>query len=274
LTRTARARKWIARNPTVVGYVLLGCAVASLLIGAVLIYYYVSFSRIIDARLHGERERSLPRVYARPLEVRRGETLTEAELIARLNDLGYAQRTTVQAPGEFAIARNAVLLTPRTGSFSGKTIRATFPAPSPVRRASGPPAAPPRGITALEVTTGAGKPVRADAVTHDPPLLTALMTSGAREKRRRVSLEAIPKRMQEAVLAIEDQSYYSHPGVNPVSVIRSVVVNAVGGNRYPVGGSTITQQLARMFFLTDEFNSELASGTRSYRRKVQEGGTG
>jgi penicillin-binding protein 1B len=244
--------------------------VASLLIGAALIYYYVSFSRIIDARLHGERERSLPRVYARPLEVRRGETLTEAELIARLNDLGYAQRTTVQAPGEFAIARNAVLLTPRTGSFSGKTIRATFPAPAPVRRASGPPAAPPRGITALEVTTGAGKPVRADAVTLDPPLLTALMTSGAREKRRRVTLEAIPKRMQEAVLAIEDQSYYSHPGVNPVSVIRSVIVNAVGGNRYPVGGSTITQQLARMFFLTDEFNSELASGTRSYRRKVQE----
>ena len=163
-----------------------------------------------------------------------------------------------------------MLLTPRTGSFSGKTIRATFPAPAPVRRASGPPAAPPRGITALEVTTGAGKPVRADAVTLDPPLLTALMTSGAREKRRRVSLEAIPKRMQEAVLAIEDQSYYSHPGVNPVSVIRSVIVNAVGGNRYPVGGSTITQQLARMFFLTDEFNSELASGTRSYRRKVQE----
>jgi penicillin-binding protein 1B len=270
LTRTTRARKWIARNPTVVGYVLLGCAVASLLIGAVLIYYYVSFSRIIDARLHGERERSLPRVYARPLEVRRGETLTEAELIARLNDLGYAQRTTVQAPGEFAIARNAVVLTPRTGPFSGKTIRATFPAPAPVRRASGPPAAPPRGITALEVTTGAGKPVRADAVTLDPPLLTALMTSGAREKRRRVTLEAIPKRMQEAVLAIEDQSYYSHPGVNPVSVIRSVIVNAVGGNRYPVGGSTITQQLARMFFLTDEFNSELASGTRSYRRKVQE----
>ena len=269
MTRTARARKWIARNPTVVAYVLLGCAVASLLIGAVLIYYYVSFSRIIDARLHGERERSLPRVYARPLEVRRGETLTEAELIARLNDLGYAQRTTVQAPGEFAIARNAVLLTPRTGSFSGKTIRAAFPAPAPVRRASG-PQAPPRGITALEVTTGAGKPVRADAVTLDPPLLTALMTSGAREKRRRVSLDAIPKRMQEAVLAIEDQSYYSHPGVNPVSVIRSIVVNAVGGNKYPVGGSTITQQLARMFFLTDEFNSELASGTRSYRRKVQE----
>src|SRR3989440_8900732 len=180
-TRRALARKWIARNPTPVRYALLACAVGSLVAGALLIYVYVSDSRIIDARLHGERERSLPRVYARPLEVRRGETLSEAELVARLNDLGYAQRPAVQAPGEFAIARNAVLLMPRAGSFSGKTIRATFPAPAPVRRASAPPAAPPRGITALEVTTGTGKPVRAEAVTLDPPLLTALMTSGARE---------------------------------------------------------------------------------------------
>jgi penicillin-binding protein 1B len=266
----ARARTWVARNPTTVRYILLGCSVASLVIGATLIYFYVSFSRIIDARLHGERERSLPRVYARPLELRRGEALTAAELIARLNDLGYAQRTAVGAPGEFAIARNAVLVTPRSGSFKGKTIRAVFPVPPPVRRASRTPPRAPRGITALEVSSATAKPVRAEVVTFDPPLLTALMTSGAREKRRRVGLDTIPKRMQEAVLAIEDQSYYSHPGINPFSVIRAVIVNAVSSNRYPVGGSTITQQLARMFFLTDEFNSELQTGTRSYRRKVQE----
>ncbi|HEY3091881.1 MAG TPA: PBP1A family penicillin-binding protein [Vicinamibacterales bacterium] len=268
-TRLVRVRKWIARNPTPVRYILLGCSIASLVIGATLISFYVSFSRIIDARLHGERERSLPRVYARPLELRRGEALTAAELIARLNDLGYAQRTAVEAPGEFAIARNAVVITPRAGKFGGKTIRATFPAPPRVRRGGRAPA-PPRGITALEVSAGAAKPVRADAVTFDPPLLTALMTSGAREKRRRVELDAIPTRMQQAVLAIEDQSYYSHPGVNPFSVIRAVIANAVSGNKYPIGGSTITQQLARMFFLTDEFNSELQTGTRSYRRKVQE----
>jgi penicillin-binding protein 1B len=269
-SRRVRARKWISRNPRIVRYVLLACSIASLVVGATLIYYYVSFGHIIDARLQGERERSLPRVYARPLEVRRGETLSEQELIARLNDLGYAQRPTAQAPGEFAIIRNAVLITPRTGDFSGKTIRATFPAPRAVRRAGGPPPPPPRGITALDIMNGTAKAIRTDAVTLDPPLLTALMTSGAREKRRRVLLETIPKRMQQAVLAIEDQSYYSHPGVNPFSVIRSVIINAVGDNKYPVGGSTITQQLARMFFLTDEFNSELATGTRSYRRKVQE----
>jgi penicillin-binding protein 1B len=270
VTRTARVRKWIARNPTPVRYILLGCSIASLVAGAVLIYYYVSFSRIIDSRLHGERERSLPRVYARPLELRRGELLTELELIARLNDLGYAQRPMVGAPGEFAVARNAVLFAPRAGAFSGKTIRATFPAPPPVRRAAARPPPPPRGIIALDVTAGAGRPVKADAVTLDPPLLTALMTSGAREKRRRVELASIPKRMQEAVLAIEDQSYYSHPGVNPFSVIRAVIVNLFSRGKYPIGGSTITQQLARMFFLTDEFNTELQSGTRSYRRKLQE----
>jgi penicillin-binding protein 1B len=166
--------------------------------------------------------------------------------------------------------RNAVLISPRFGEFSGKTIRATFRAAPPVRRAGGPPPTPPRGITALEVTAGLGEPIEAEAITLDAPLLTALMTDGAREKRRRVSLAVIPKRMQDAVLAIEDQSYYSHPGVNPFSMLRSLLVNAFGSNKYPVGGSTITQQLARMFFLTDAFNNELASGTRSYRRKVQE----
>ncbi len=270
MKRSARVRKWIARNPTPVRYLLLGCSIASLVAGALLAYYYVSFSRIIDARLHGERERSLPRVYARPLQLRRGESLTEAELIARLNDLGYAQRQTAAAPGEFAIARNAVVFTPRSGAFGGKTIRATFPAPAPVRRASKRPPLPPRGITALDVSSGAAKASRAEAVTLDPPLLTALMTGGAREKRRRVTLEAIPKRMQEAVLAIEDQSYYSHPGINPFSVLRAAILNVFSRNKYPIGGSTITQQLARMFFLTDEFNSELQTGTRSYRRKVQE----
>jgi penicillin-binding protein 1B len=264
----ARARTWISRNPTPVRYALLGCAVASLVAGAVLIYYYVAFSHIIDARLSGERERSLPRIYARPLALRRGETLTEQELVARLNDVGYAQRPAAQAPGEFAIERNAVLITPRTGELSGRIVRATFPAPPPVRRAASPPSAP-RGVVGLEVITGS-KAARVDAAVLDRPLLTALMTSGAREKRRRVSLDIIPKRMQQAVLAIEDQSYYSHPGINPFSVIRAVVINAVSRNKYPVGGSTITQQLARMFFLTDEFNSELQSGTRSYKRKFQE----
>src|SRR6185503_13556083 len=55
-------------------------------------YYYNRFARLIDTRLHGERQTVLPRVFARPLELRRGQSLTDRQLIDRLNDLGYAQR--------------------------------------------------------------------------------------------------------------------------------------------------------------------------------------
>src|SRR6185312_2954669 len=66
-------------------------AVPTVVLGIAAGYYYVTFARLIDARLHGERDRVLPRVYARPLELRRGESMTNRQLIDRLNDLGYAQ---------------------------------------------------------------------------------------------------------------------------------------------------------------------------------------
>ena len=63
------------------------------------VYYYVSFSRLIDQRLHGERDRVLPRIFARPLEIRRGQSMSNRQLIDRLNELGYAQRARAEKPG-------------------------------------------------------------------------------------------------------------------------------------------------------------------------------
>ena len=60
-----------------------------------------------------------------------------------------------------------------------------------------------------------------------------------REKRRRVPLATIPMRMQQAVLAIEDQNFYLHPGVNPFTTIGAVLTNVFGDKPYLVGGSTI-----------------------------------
>ena len=105
-------------------------------------------------------------------------------------------------------------------------------------------------------------------------MLSGLVT-GTREKRRRVPLSAIPSRMQQALLAIEDRRFYSHPGIDPISLVGAVVTNVTSSRRYPVGRSTVTQQLSRMFFLSEEFNAELQSGTRgrtwgSYRRKALE----
>ena len=64
-------------------YVTAGFTLA---FGALFTYFYVSFGGLIDERLHGERELTLPRVYARPVTLRRGQLLSEDDLVARLND--------------------------------------------------------------------------------------------------------------------------------------------------------------------------------------------
>src|SRR4029077_7512205 len=112
-------KRWVRVTATVLSVPL---AVLLFLAG----YYYVSFARLIDARLHGERDTVLPRVFARPLELRRGQSLTDRQLIDRLNDLGYAQRPKVEHPGEFAIAPGIVSIAPRPTPFKDHLVRVLF----------------------------------------------------------------------------------------------------------------------------------------------------
>ena len=228
--------------------------------GAVIVSYYNDFSSLIDARLSGERERTLPRVFARPMELRQGQALNQPEVIARLNALGYAQREVPTERGEFTVERDALLVMPRGGDHDAQLVRVSFASMEPDAEVA------PRGIRRLAIADG--DPVR--SVGFDSPLLTALMTSGDREKRRRVPLDSMPLHMQQAVLAVEDQSFYSHPGINPVRLASAAYTNWFGDRSQLVGNSTVTQQLARMFFLADEFNAELTAGQRSYARKLRE----
>ena len=96
-------------------YALLAVAVPFVLLAGVTAYYYVTFSRMIDARLHGEFDRADPRVFARPFEVRKGQSLSPRLLVDRLNDLGYAQRARAEAPGEFTLGRDTIHVVPPDG---------------------------------------------------------------------------------------------------------------------------------------------------------------
>ena len=250
--KRARLKRVLKAKPTWVRYALAAGIVLAVVGFGTIVTYYVSFSRLIDARLHGERERTLPRVYARPLALRQGQAIGQQELISRLNDLGYAQRAEAEVPGEFSMTEGTIAIKPRLASFDGRVVRISFTQRAP-------------SIRRIEVEGKGTATVELDA-----PLLTALMTSGDREKRRSVPLTTIPIYAQQAVLAIEDQGFYSHPGINPFRMIAAVVTNAFGDNPNLVGYSTITQQLARMFFLSDEFNAELTEGRRSYVRKLRE----
>jgi penicillin-binding protein 1B len=246
-------------------HLTIGLSVTGVVMLGAVVYLYVSYGRIIDARLHGERDRTVPRVFARPLTLQTGQSMSPSELVARLNDVGYVQRARVERSGDFAIDRNTVVLLSRGGDQAGKVVTVAFPDPPVARRKTAKPLPPPPPRI-VKIQAGA-KTI--DRVALDAPLLTAMMT-GSREKRRRVALETIPARMQEAVLAIEDRRFYYHPGVDPIRVVGAVFTNVFGDRPYLVGGSTITQQLARNFFLTEQMQVEQQTRQRSYGRKVLE----
>lgn len=66
-----------------------------------------------------------------------------------------------------------------------------------------------------------------------------------------LSYDQIPTVMREATIAVEDRRFYDHPGVDPIGILRSFVVNYQRGRRVQ-GGSTLTQQLARTVFLSNQ----------------------
>jgi penicillin-binding protein 1A len=79
------------------------------------------------------------------------------------------------------------------------------------------------------------------------------------EKREYLRIEQFPKMMRDSLLAVEDSRFYEHPGIDVIGVLRAIVANATGGRTQ--GASTITQQVARTFFLTRE---------RTLSRKLKE----
>src|SRR5687767_7024192 len=128
LASARRTRRWRIRLPQAKWKrAVLGIGAGFAVVLAIILgYYYVQFSRIIEARLHGKRDRLIPSDIARPLTLHTGQGLTETELIARLNDVGYTEKSRVERPGEFAIDRAAVVFVPRGGDQAGQVVRISF----------------------------------------------------------------------------------------------------------------------------------------------------
>lgn len=82
----------------------------------------------------------------------------------------------------------------------------------------------------------------------------------AAENRRPVKIEQVPKDLQNAFVAVEDNRFYEHSGVDPRGIMRALYAN-IRGRGVSEGGSTITQQLAKNAYLTQD---------RTITRKIQE----
>ncbi|MEE8295614.1 MAG: penicillin-binding protein 1A, partial [Sphingomonadales bacterium] len=112
---------------------------------------------------------------------------------------------------------------------------------------------------------GQGLPDIFQLENYEPPVVTrihadngSLMTEYAREKRLFVPINAVPPQLIEAYLAAEDGSFYDHFGVDMVGIFRSAAINVgnVFAGKRPVGGSTITQQVAKNFLIGNETSLE------------------
>jgi penicillin-binding protein 1B len=215
-----------------------------IVIGAsVLIYHYVRFSVLVEQRLQGERWQIPSRVYARPLTLRPGLVLDADGLRQILNGLRYTHRETEPAAaGEFTVGEGGVLFWPRpVPGGADEPLLVSFDEGKihEIRGAEG------RIYTEQDL---------------EPELITYLFDE-SREKRRRIRYEDLPEHLVQAVLAIEDRRFFSHPGLDPFRFVGAVIRNIRSDSPIPQGASTITQQLCKNFFLTPE---------RTLKRKIQE----
>jgi penicillin-binding protein 1A len=105
---------------------------------------------------------------------------------------------------------------------------------------------------------------------YEPPVMSRVHASDgeliaeyARERRMYLPIQTIPERLRLAVIATEDQNFYTHPGIDVVGIARAALANfrSYGDGGPLEGGSTITQQVAKNFLLTAD---------QSWDRKIQE----
>jgi penicillin-binding protein 1A len=105
---------------------------------------------------------------------------------------------------------------------------------------------------------------------YEPPVMTrvhavdgSLLGEYARERRLYLPIQAMPKLVINAFLAAEDKNFYEHGGIDYSGMVRAAILYAqnYGSNRRPQGASTITQQVAKNFLLTNEV---------SFTRKIKE----
>src|SRR5438132_7332012 len=105
---------------------------------------------------------------------------------------------------------------------------------------------------------------------YEPPVMTpvhasdgSLLAEYAKERRLYLPIQAIPKRVIDAFLAAEDKNFYEHGGIDFSGMARAAFIYAqnYGSNRRPQGASTITQQVAKNFLLTNQV---------TFSRKIKE----
>lgn len=215
----------------------LGWAIKLSLVGLVVFAVFaVYLDAVVQEKFSGKRWTVPAKVYARPLELFVGQKLAKDDFLKELDALGYRRENALSGPGGVSVAGNNIELHSRGFQF----YESTEPSQRVRVRFSG------DYVAGLSQASGANL-----AVARLEPLMIGGLYPAHQEDRLLIKLEQVPPYLIETLVAIEDRELFNHFGVSPKGIARAVWVNATAG-QLRQGGSTLTQQLVKNFFLTNE----------------------
>jgi penicillin-binding protein 1B len=224
------------RSP-IVRAVVAACLIICLVFFGIFSYYYIKYQKIVDRRMSGPIFANTAKIYAQPREVRVGQKADPKEIANYLRHAGYTEsgEQGKSKLGTYRILKDAVEIKPGDESYYNAEGAVVRIADGKVDK-----------IASLGSDGGA-----LSAYELEPQLVTGLFDTQQRSKRRLVKYDDIPKVMVDAVTSIEDRRFFYHSGVNFGRLIEAALIDLrEGGDRQ--GGSTITMQVARGFFLSPE----------------------
>ncbi len=247
-----RAKKWVFRSSLLgrlvgfvshpAGKVFLAISIIAV-VGGLLAFghFYWEYARLIDSKLrHGPFDQT-SRILAAPEPIYVGQETTLAEVISLLRNAGYSDSRHNRV-GHYNVKSGAIEVYPGPLSYFAQEPAVLYFDQGRVAR-----------IVSLNDNTPQ------TVYELEPELVTNLFDK-ERSKRRVVRYEDFPPMMVNAILAIEDHRFFDHAGVDLVRTLKAAVDGLLEWRR-PRGTSTLSQQLARQFFLTPE---------QTYRRKMAE----
>lgn len=218
----------------------LGLAVAAFFLvlfaigGIVFAYYYHKYSPVVAERLRQPLFANTAKIYAAPREVRPDQKYSVQQIASDLIRAGYSEKGSAHPSkiGTFSETATTIHIQPGPESYHA-------PDGATVITAKG-------VVTKIQADDGE----QLTAYELEPEMITGLSDKN-RGKRRLVTYNELPKYLVPAVTSIEDRRFFQHGAVDYVRVLGAFFAD-VRSRRYSEGSSTLTMQLARLFFLSPE----------------------